>query len=69
MSKPLTVDGFIQTFRDKHGWECKPGTRITDDLTVFASEREGSTRDVDELYVLFCVSHGLIPYNNPKNAT
>lgn len=57
-SKPLTVERFIAAFRLDTGWECAPGTRITNDLTAFAKEREGSTRDIVELLVLFKMSHG-----------
>lgn len=63
----LTVDIFIQAFRDRHGWKCEPDTRITNDLTSFALEREGSTRDIDELYTIFCLSHRLTPY--PRKET
>lgn len=61
MSKPLTVTGFIQAFRLDMGWECEPGTRITNDLTEFATERLGSTRDIIELLVIFKMSHGIRP--------
>jgi len=57
----LTVEGFIQAFRDRKGWKCEPGTPITNDLTTFATEREGSTRDIDELYIIFCIAHGINP--------
>lgn len=62
MTKPLTAENFIEAFRKRHGWKCEPGTRITDELTAFANERLGSTRNVDELYVIFCMSKGLKPY-------
>jgi hypothetical protein len=62
MSEPLTIEGFIDAFRSRTGWECAPGTRITNDLTEFATERLGSTRDVDELHIIFCLSHGIAPY-------
>lgn len=58
----LTVEGFIDAFRERHHWECKPGTRITNELTKFAQERAGSKRNVDELYVVFCMAYGLCPY-------
>ena len=58
----LTVEGFIDAFRERHNWECDPDTRITNDLTKFATEREGSKRDVDELYVIFCMAHSIKPY-------
>jgi len=59
MSKPLTVDRFIEAFRLDLGWKCEPGTRITNDLTEFATERLGSTRDIIELLVIFKMSHGI----------
>lgn len=59
MSKPLTVERFIEAFRLDMGWECAPGTRITNELTEFAQEREGSTRDIIELLVIFKISHGI----------
>ena len=59
MSKPLAVDRFIQAFRLDYGWECQPNTRITTELTTFAKEREGSTRDILELLVIFKMSKGL----------
>lgn len=66
MTKGLTVDGFIQAFRDRHGWKCDPGTRITNDLTEFAEGRLGSERDIDELYVIFCMAHGLRSFPNKE---
>lgn len=59
MSKPLTVERFIQAFRLDMGWKCEPGTRITNELTEFALERDGSTRDIFELLVIFKMSRGL----------
>lgn len=64
MKNGLTIEKFINNFKNKHGWECKPNTRITNELTEFAKEREGSTRNIDELYVIFCMSKGLKPYPN-----
>lgn len=63
-SPPLTVEGFIQHFRARTGWKCEPETRITNELTEFASERLGSTRDIDELHVIFCMSKGIAPYRD-----
>jgi hypothetical protein len=59
MSKPLTVERFIAAFRLDSGWKCEPGTRITNDLTAFAQEREGSTRNIIELLIIFKMAHGL----------
>jgi hypothetical protein len=59
MSKPLTVERFIEAFRLDMGWKCEPGTRITNDLTEFATERLGSERDILELLTIFKLSHGI----------
>jgi hypothetical protein len=59
MAKPLTVERFIAAFRLDTGWECREGTRIANDLTAFALERLGSTRDIVELLVIFKMSHDL----------
>lgn len=59
MSKPLTVDRFVEALRLDMGWKCEPGTRITRELTEFAVERMGSTRDIIELLVIFKMSHGI----------
>lgn len=67
MSKPLTVERFIEAFRLDMGWKCEPGTRITNELTEFAAEREGSTRDITELLIIFKMSHGL-PVNISNSA-
>lgn len=68
MSKPLTVERFVEAFRLDTGWECKPDTRITNDLTDFAKEREGSTRDIIELLVIFKMANGIDPtiHNSAK---
>ena len=63
-NKKLTVVDFISFFRTIHGWECEEKTRIHNELTEFAKEREGSDRNIDELYVIFCTSKGLKPYPN-----
>ena len=62
----LTVEKFVNFFRKTHKWECKEGTRITNELTEFAKEREGSIRDIDELYTIFCISKGIKPYPNAR---
>jgi len=65
MSPPLTVDRFIEAFRLDMGWECAPGTRITADLTKFAEERAGSTRNIIELLIIFKMAHGIrVDINN-----
>jgi hypothetical protein len=62
MSEPLTVDGFIEHFRKASGWKCEPATRIHDDLTAFAQDRVGSTRNITEYHVIFCIAHGIKPF-------
>lgn len=64
--KGLTVEKFINNFRVATGWECREGTRITDELTDFAKEREGSVRAIQELHVIFCLSHGIEPYRKER---
>jgi hypothetical protein len=59
VSKPLTVDRFIEAFRLDLGWKCEPNTRITNELIEFAQEREGSTRDIIELLLIFKMAKGL----------
>lgn len=61
MSKPLTIDRFIEAFRIDTGWKCEPGTRITNELTEFAKQRDGSTRDIIELLLIFKISKGIDP--------
>jgi len=60
----LTSENFIEHFKKSTGWECKIGTRIFKELTDFANERLGSTRNIDELHVIFCLSKGIVPYEN-----
>jgi hypothetical protein len=65
MEKPgLTVEKFVDFFRKTQGWECREGTKIANDLTEFAKEREGSTRNIHELYVMFCLAKGINIYPN-----
>lgn len=68
MSAPLTVEGFIQHFRDCTGWQCLPDTRITNELTEFATERLGSTRNIDDLHVIFCMWKSIKPYRDDTEA-
>lgn len=64
MNTGLTVESFLDFFRKTHGWKCEEGTKITSELSGFAKEREGSKRDIDELYIIFCISKGIKPYPN-----
>lgn len=54
-----TDDDFIEYFRARHDWWCKPGSAIHKDLTAFAIEHEGSPDSPDELYRIFCTLHGI----------
>jgi len=58
----LTIDKFIRNFQQCTGWKCESGARITKELTEFATERLGSTRNMDELHGLFCMLKGIQPY-------
>ena len=58
----LTPETFIEAFRARHGWSCKPGTAIARDLTEFAIQHAQSPQTVDELYSIFCLANGLAPY-------
>ena len=60
-NKGLTIEEFINSFRKIHKWECKSGTEINKALTKFAKEREGTNRDIHELYVIFCLINDLTP--------
>lgn len=56
-----TPDTFIEYFRARHRWWCKPGSAIYKDLTAFALEQAGSPDSADELYLIFCTLHGIKP--------
>lgn len=58
----LTVEKFINHFRKSTGWECEDGTKITNELAEFANERLGSTRNIEELHMIFCLSKQIKPY-------
>jgi hypothetical protein len=62
----LTPEEFIEAFRARHGWSCKPSSAIAADLTRFADEHAGSSQGIDELYAIFCLSNGLTPYPERK---
>jgi hypothetical protein len=65
-ARPMTAEEFIQTFRERHRWRCPPGTRITLDLAEFATTHASSNASAEELYELFCVTHGLKPKIGPR---
>lgn len=58
----LTIEKFIRHFKTCTGWKCKEGMRITNELTAFATEHLGSTRNIAELHGIFCLSKGIQPY-------
>ena len=58
----LTVEKFIRYFKTCTGWKCEAGMRITEELTAFATAHLGSTRNIDELHGIFCLSKGIQPY-------
>ena len=54
-------EAFIEYFRQRHSWWCKPGSEIHKDLTAFAEEQAGSPDSDAELYLIFCTLHGIKP--------
>lgn len=62
----MTAEQFIEVFRERHRWRCLPGARITLDLTEFAVAHAGSDKSADDLYELFCATHGLKPKIGPR---
>ena len=58
----LTSEKFIRHFKTCTGWKCEAGMRITTELTAFATAHLGSTRNIDELHGIFCLSKGIQPY-------
>ena len=58
----LTIKQFIRYFKTCTGWKCEAEMRITTELTAFATEHVGSTRNIDELHGIFCLSKGIQPY-------
>ncbi len=57
----VTPNAFIEYFRARHDWWCKPGSAIHKDLTAFAEENADSPDSADELYRIFCTLHGIKP--------
>lgn len=57
----MTPETFIEAFRARHRWKCRPGSQIFDDLANFAAEQAESTHSHDELYVIFCITNGITP--------
>jgi hypothetical protein len=56
-----TAEYLIDYFRSRHGWRCRPGSAAFKDLTAFAHEQTAAPHSVEDLYVLFCISHGIKP--------
>lgn len=57
----IAPETFIEVFRRRHGWKCRPGSAIAKDLTDFATEQAASAHSADDLYILFCVTNGVKP--------
>jgi hypothetical protein len=55
------AENLIEYFRTRHGWKCRRGSAIVSDLTAFAVEQAGTPRSDEDLYVLFCLAHGMRP--------
>lgn len=55
------AETFVQFFRERHGWRCRPGSAIHTDLTAFAREQATSAHSLEDLYILFCVTNGIAP--------
>lgn len=62
----MTPEQFILAFRERHRWRCAPGAPITADLEAFARAHAGAAMSADELYELFCATHGLTPKIGPR---
>jgi hypothetical protein len=57
----MTPESFIEFFRTRHGWRCRPGSAIFADLSTFAIEHAESEESYDNLYVVFCAKNGITP--------
>lgn len=65
----MTPESFIDFFRSRHGWKCRPGSAIFEDLTRFATDQATSPHDIADLYVLFCVTHAIKPKDTGPQKT
>lgn len=65
----MTPDSFIDYFRARHGWKCRSGSAVFKDLTSFVAEQASAGYEIEDLYVLFCVSHGLQPKDKTEEST
>lgn len=61
----MTPEQFINEFRARHGWKCRPGSAIFKDLTAFAIEQANAGHSAEDLYVLFCLAKGIKPKPKP----
>lgn len=57
----MKIASFIEYFRARHGWRCRPGSAVYRDLESFIENQASSPHEFHDLYVLFCVAHGLKP--------
>ena len=55
------TDEFIEYFRERHDWWCKPNSAIHKDLTAFATEHADTSDSLDERYRIFCTLYGIRP--------
>jgi len=62
----MTPESFVEYFRTRHSWKCRPGSAIHKDLVSFAADQAESPHDIEDLYVLFCVAHGMMPKRAPS---
>lgn len=54
------AEKLINAFRKQTGWKVEPGTRIHNELTEFSKGYSKKKRNVDEVSVIFRMSHGLM---------
>lgn len=62
------AETFVQFFRERHGWRCRPDSAIHADLTAFALEQAASAHSLEDLYLLFCVTNGITPKMTGRQA-
>lgn len=65
----MEAERLIAYFRQRHGWKCRAGSAIFRDLSAFAVDQRLSHHSVEDLYILFCVSHGMTPKDTPPSTT
>lgn len=62
------AETFVQFFRERHSWRCRPGSAIHTDLTAFALEQAASAHTLEDLYILFCVTNDIKPKMTGRQA-